>query len=320
MKEKMKYLVAILIMATICIVFIPIINIGNVEISIFDIIKVGFMDYGDSMIDQTIMSVIDNNIELYAYILIGLMILILFNTVMVAVLGARNSYGYAIVSGIIVNVIMFAGYSKISDELERIEAAIQFFGQEEYIYFCKEPGIVWAFCYGLVLVLSLLGIMLLRIGDKKTEVKEIIPEEFYFEKNPWENKPRKELLQDEKAERYISERIPPFYGAIQGKKGMFHNKVYTLDELIPVYFVKKDEAVFLMKYDSVNENIRNHMLDEVLAEIYYVPQYQEYVVKPVKKLKVYLESGQPLGKERSYYLPRTTDIYFEDKKWMFTLS
>ena len=57
MKEKMKYLVAILIMATICIVFIPIINIGNVEISIFDIIKVGFMDYGDSMIDQTIMSV-----------------------------------------------------------------------------------------------------------------------------------------------------------------------------------------------------------------------------------------------------------------------
>lgn len=319
MKEKMKYLVAILIMATIGIAFIPIINIGNVEISIFDIIKAGFMNYSDSIIDQVIMSVINNYIEIYAYILTGLILLILFNAIVVSTLGARNSYGYAIVSGIIVNGIVFAGYSKISDELEKIETAIQFWGQQEYIYFCKEPGIIWAICYGLVLVLSLLGIVLLRIGDKKTEAKEIIPEEFYFEKNPWENKPRKELLQDVKDEKIVSKRMKPFCGAIQGKKGMFQNKVFTLDELIPVYIVKKDEVVFLMKYDSVNENVRNQILDEVMAEVYFVPQYHEYVVKPMEKLKVYMKSGQPLGQERNYYLPRATDIYFDDKKWMFTL-
>jgi hypothetical protein len=57
-----------------------------------------------------------------------------------------------------------------------------------------------------------------------------------------------------------------------------------------------------------------------LAAVYYISEYQEYCVEVNEKLCVFLESGQPLGKGRDYYLPRGTKIYVKDAGNTFTLA
>ena len=66
------------------------------------------------------------------------------------------------------------------------------------------------------------------------------------------------------------------------------------------------------------ETLQN--MQEVEAEVYYVAEYQEYCVKPMRKLAVFLESGQPLGAGREYRLPRGMKICMVGKEEVFTLA
>ena len=54
------------------------------------------------------------------------------------------------------------------------------------------------------------------------------------------------------------------------------------------------------------------------AGIYYIREYGEYCAEPFEKRAVFLESGQPLGKGRQYYLPRGTKIYVGSRENSFT--
>ena len=51
-----------------------------------------------------------------------------------------------------------------------------------------------------------------------------------------------------------------------------------------------------------------------LTKIYYDTKYDEYVVIPQKKRCVHLESGQPLGVGRVYYLPRAMKIVIKNEQ------
>ena len=51
----------------------------------------------------------------------------------------------------------------------------------------------------------------------------------------------------------------------------------------------------------------------MLGNIYYVSQYEEYCIQPLQTMTIFLTSGQPLGKNRFYYLPRGTEIYIKDQ-------
>ena len=57
-----------------------------------------------------------------------------------------------------------------------------------------------------------------------------------------------------------------------------------------------------------------------MAGVYFIGDYNEYCVEPYEKSAVFLESGQPLGKGRKYYLPRGTRVYVKDKNNQFTLA
>lgn len=59
--------------------------------------------------------------------------------------------------------------------------------------------------------------------------------------------------------------------------------------------------IFMTKADQSIEH-------ELLAEVFYVAEYEEYWLTPEKKRMVFLESGQPLGEKREYYIPRGTII------------
>ena len=87
--------------------------------------------------------------------------------------------------------------------------------------------------------------------------------------------------------------------------GMIKNtnqQVLVLDDKIEVYAVNNGD---IERYEEGN----------ILAKIYYISEYQEYCVEPLEMRTVLLKSGQPLGANRLYYLPRGTEISIKDAKY-----
>lgn len=314
MKEKIKYIVALLIAATISVVFVPLMKIGVIKISLFDIVKIGLQGYGNDSYVELFVGNALRDLEIYVYVIVIFMIVLLFHAVMVAVLSAKVSYIYAIASGIVMNIIVFIVYAGIKDAYEDIKMAVMFFGQGDSIILSKAPVIIWLGCSIVAIGLSIAGLVMMMKKTERIQTGTINPEDFYYGKNPWQNAGNKNT-QYQKVKP-----IHNFYGGIKGTTGMFSNKIYLLEELVPVSFVKQGTMVFLMKQNEVDDNLRMHIIDEVLAEVYYVPQYEEYVVKPMNRLKVYLISGQPLGKGREYYLPRETELYLCKADQKFILA
>lgn len=100
-----------------------------------------------------------------------------------------------------------------------------------------------------------------------------------------------------------------FFGAVKGESGLYHNRVLMLgeEEVLPVG-VSGTEVVF----DDENS--------EYLGCVGYDTKRSEYLVCPGKKLSFFMESGQPLGAERLYYLPRGTKIYVKERTNSFELA
>lgn len=91
---------------------------------------------------------------------------------------------------------------------------------------------------------------------------------------------------------------------------MFQNMAYPLQERQELFFQWTEGQITTELYKS----------QESLAGIYFIPEYQEYCVEVFARVSVFLESGQPLGKDRRYYLPRGTRIYMKDDQGMFKLA
>ena len=79
-------------------------------------------------------------------------------------------------------------------------------------------------------------------------------------------------------------------------------QVLVLDDKVEVYAVNNGD---IERYEEGN----------ILAKIYYISEYQEYCVEPLEMRTVLLKSGQPLGANRLYYLPRGTEISIKDAKY-----
>lgn len=100
-----------------------------------------------------------------------------------------------------------------------------------------------------------------------------------------------------------------FSGAVAGESGLYEGKVYQLSDKKEVFFYMKEDRAVLSPYEE----------DGAAAGIYYIKEYEEYCAEPFEKGVLFLESGQPLGKGRQYYLPRGTKIYIAGKQNLFTL-
>ena len=106
------------------------------------------------------------------------------------------------------------------------------------------------------------------------------------------------------------QREESFEGAIKGIKGLYKKKVYILYDRVQVYFfLKSSEAVFSEYRD-----------EKSIAGIYYIKRYREYCLEVYQKNACFLESGQPLGQGKKYYLPRGTQIFLDNRENRFLLA
>lgn len=114
---------------------------------------------------------------------------------------------------------------------------------------------------------------------------------------------------NESVKEMISQRRE-FGGAILGEAGIYKQKVYPLKDTWEIYFDWKEGHVVISEKKS----------ESCLAGIYFISEYQEYCVTPQKTKSFFLESGQPLGIGRHYYLPRGTRVYINEVEQLFRLT
>jgi len=108
----------------------------------------------------------------------------------------------------------------------------------------------------------------------------------------------------------MSQYTTDFHGGIIGRSGEFQGFGYPLGKMEQVFFQRMEGQVEISKEES----------EHALASVFYVPEYDEYCLEPFYPLTCFLSSGQPLGKERSYYLPRGSEIYILDWNYRFLLA
>lgn len=96
-----------------------------------------------------------------------------------------------------------------------------------------------------------------------------------------------------------------FFGAIEGIQLPYTGKVFPMSKGKYIYILRENNNIILKNYQDKGK---------CLTKIYYDTKYDEYVVIPQKKRCVHLESGQPLGVGRVYYLPRAMKIVIKNEQ------
>lgn len=357
MKKILKYIIAVMMFLTVGIGFMPILSLGVAELSIVDIIKIGFSGNENGSIVEEVQALLREYVSDYSYYLMILLFCIVFAAIMTAALSSKNAYIASLICQIVINLFAGIMFFQMFDKIRSIRDVIDFFGLGDYIYVKTLPALIWIVAYVIILFLTSYG-LLLKEESKAPAPGDIMDESFHHARNPREQLPQKskeqmylnriQELEAQKAKkekrnplgdqvkakayredrtmtdtaRYVSVEpvpkgnpepgyiSPDFHGAVVGKSGIYHSKVYMLEDRVPVWFCGQNQPVLVTGSTG----------GEGFVKLYYIAEYQEYCVIPMGKRMVFLESGQPLGAAREYYLPRGTEIYLVDHRFRFLLA
>lgn len=139
------------------------------------------------------------------------------------------------------------------------------------------------------------------VGDRRSGMQRTVKTQAteYVPQRRNENRIKKDWGMDQQRSRMQGRST--FSGAIRGLQRMYEKKVYPMSMGEAVWICSDGVHIFMTKADQSIEH-------ELLAEVFYVAEYEEYWLTPEKKRMVFLESGQPLGEKREYYIPRGTII------------
>lgn len=339
MKEKLKYIEAILLACSIGLLFMPFIKISVLEFSVMDILKTGLGNFNTSETQSDIFQIIQKYLKPYVYVMIGFLLMILLGVLLTALLKWRTAYIAAIVSSIVNNFMAVGGYMVIRNKMEEVKSAIRLFDVSKYLNFHKPTIGLWVVLYLIILGIAVWGIALCKENESYVPTGDIMPESFQTYKNPWKETAKqipeedylnqiqrlereKQIRQAQKMEvgpKVVSQIMQEpkeevisrdFYGAIVGETGKFRGMAYPL----------KDTQEVFLQYENGQIEVSERKQSSSVAGLYFVTEYQEYCVEPLERISIFLESGQPLGIDRHYYLPRGSKIVVKELNNIFTLA
>ena len=314
MKRYMKFLAALLfLLSLVILLFMPVIGISAIDLSMLDVLRTG-SELGEGW--GGFSRLLQEYLEPYFFGIILIIILTLAAAILCAVMPGMMAYVEALAGAFVVNLVviicMLSLYAKVRD----LKQGLGFFGLDGVIEVHLLPIILWVVCYLAIFAISIWGIVdrSHRSQNQSVAGRQIMPESFHQKKNPWED--RRELTEPvkrapkEKREDSLSAISYDFHGALRGLQDMYRGKVYLLEEKVPIYLAQEKGQVFVAERKE----------SEPLAEIYYICEYGEYCVTPERKGVCFLESGQPLGGGRHYYLKRGTRLRAGENGMLFELA
>lgn len=315
MKNILRYLIAVLIIGSLGIWFIPLLDITVEQLSVADVVIIGFGFYSGSAAAERIYASIQTYLSACAWGIVAAAVFVLLEAVFTAILRKRKGYIISLISSIINAIAGCAVFVLVWSGTEEVKESMTAVLTEDIVSVSFIPIIAWLGICTLVFILSITGIVLWAFDKRRQE--KIYTEQIdrrnknqrSDEGNRPVSKPQKKSVVQTFPRQNIEEPTS-FSGAIMGMTGLFAGKAYPLENITEVYFREEDRKIFITPYEEADN----------LAGIYYISQYQEYCMEPLKRQTVFLESGQPLGKGRKYYLPRGMKIFLKEKGNMFTLA
>lgn len=202
-------------------------------------------------------------------------------------------------------------WSKITALLGYINSSLVGLLLTEPLTLEKTPLIVWCILHG-ILIINFAGLWFLQHRTSKTreerldtgtvifdEIKEQVPQ------SAAKDVPKTAVMMEEQME---AER---FYGVIICEKGIRSGEVIFLKKEEQISFgTGEDHDIFLVGTSEGRSCCR----------VSYDWIQGEYWVQPLDRATVFLESGQPLGKNRLYCIPREKLLVMENEKNQFRLG
>ena len=334
MKKGLRFIIAFFTLASIGTWFLPAAEVMGEKISIADVlVKAGIGYFDRSGIDAQMYGFLQTYLGFYVWFIAGAAGLVLIEAVLIAVLRKRAAYITALIISVI-NIGAFLGlFFLFRMKLGEVEAVLGGLVKISYIVLAA-----WTAVYALNVILAIIGIILWRTPGE-TDSEEIYLEQInraeaerarrrqaQEQKNIQPDMPRQgqqvynaqppigapQTTDGQKEAQEPSAWAPPaggFFGAISGESGLYSGKVYRLRDKKEVFFIMEGESAVLTPYEE----------EGAAAGIYYVSEYGEYCAEPLEKNMVFLDSGQPLGKGRQYFLPRGTKICIGSRANSFIL-
>lgn len=274
MKQKLKYIEAVLMVASIGLFFMPLIEISEVGISVIDILKIngGAFDFGGG-IEGSILQDVQNYLDSYAPRIFIFLYVIFAEAFNIAILEKKKAFLVAIVGWIINNIVAVGSCIWIKAKINEVKSAISFFDVSKIIRFCTTTIFLWIVLYVLILLIAIYGIKSQEAVQMETSVKD-------------------------------------FNGGVLGASRRFQGVKYLFHESCQIFFQYENGQVQIRKEKGMNS----------VADIRFFKEYQKYCVEPLEHLSIFLESGQPLGENRKYYLPRGCKIVIKESENTFILA
>ena len=323
MKRKLKYVNAGLFFLSLAFLFMNIVELAIWKFSGFDFLKLGFSGRTEDDWLQYVLYYAQEYFRDLSILLVIVIATALLGVIFSCILSGQAVYILSILASFVDLLCVIFLYVALLTNISNIEDVLSFIGAGSYIGIKHLTVIMWAFMYLIIMCVSVVGLF---ARDKvKAPVKgDIYPEQFYGRKNGLQRPPvyqpplqqppvQQPPVQQPPVEKPVCQpekRYDGFHGAIVGKNPIYAGKALLLAEATKVFFVEDDGNIVTSRYED----------EQAVAEIYFADGYQEYCVKPMEKKCIYLESGQPLGAGRIYYLPRGTEVYVKDKKNLFELA
>ncbi len=319
MNKYLKYILAICFVDMLGVAFLPIIEVSIYRLSIFDILKMTLNGNQNIEFLKELQKVMYQYMFKYLILFAIAVALILIASVLCIIQKDEHVYKRSIIYALIVNFysscVMFACYKSI----ETLDFSTDFFQTRPDISLYLITVFIWEMITLLIILISIVGIKMEKVEN--VEIEEDISELFQEDIHSFENQDIME--EDNPLEVKIQDEYQQYSEIEEGQKYMednyqssvFEGMVLNIDQKVLV--LKDRKEVYILDGNEID--ICRSQQGFVLGNIYYVSQYEEYCVQPLQTMTIFLASGQPLGKNRFYYLPRGTEIYIKDQTNKFKL-
>lgn len=318
MKEKLKYIVAVLTAGTLAVWFLPFISIGGVRLSFLGILKVGLGFYGGTEVEELVLSAVRTYLETYIWWIAVGVLLLLLEVFLTAILRKRLPYIIGMIGSIIDGIGLAVLVVLLYIRLQEVETVISPLGEDIKLELQIPVLLIIAACYLAIFLLCLIGILLWKKPEK--EENDLREDTFTgqqtmetpFQDTQWQES-EEELIERRLAQEraaFVQTQREKFTGALIPEGGDGSSYTYPLEEGTEVFFCM----------DGTYAEVSSLKQDNAVAAVCFLQDEGVYVVEPFERACVYLESGQPLGKDRHYRLARGTKIYIREKKNQFILS
>jgi len=174
-KKGLRFIIALLLLGSLGIWFLPILQAAGTEISVVDVFAVGMGYYDRNGLEGVLYASVQTYLESYAWIIAAAAGIVVMETVFVCALRKRAPYILAIFISLINSAAFAALFVVLNDKFGEIERALISISAEGILSVSYVTLYAWLAVYALVFIFSVIGLILWRTPRERNR------EEIYLE-------------------------------------------------------------------------------------------------------------------------------------------